>query len=103
MIRSLGWSVKNTFPSLSDAGPSVKEKPPASFLRVYPEAIILLSAANKPELNPVISVNAMSEFIPEEQFVRFWKQAKALFPCSKNYGSRFENCMMMELRAALFP
>src|SRR5215472_9179899 len=44
-MRSLGWSVKKTFPSLSHAGPSVKEKSPASFWSDAPGAITGLSAA----------------------------------------------------------
>src|SRR5688500_17919015 len=37
-IRSLGWSVKKTFPAASAVGPSVKEKSPASFSTVAPGA-----------------------------------------------------------------
>src|SRR5882762_9705526 len=50
IMRSLGWSVKKTFPSASHVGPSVNSKPPASFFRVWPGAIllsVLLSAARK--------------------------------------------------------
>ena len=40
MIRSLGWSVKNTLPWASAAGPSVNSNPPASTVSFAPGAMI---------------------------------------------------------------
>src|SRR6266446_7815143 len=45
-MRSLGWSVKKTFPCASQAGPSVNANPSASFCKLSPGAMILLSAAS---------------------------------------------------------
>src|SRR6185503_5633785 len=45
MMRSLGWSVKKTLPSLSAAGPSVNEKSPESFSRFAPGAFKSTGAA----------------------------------------------------------